>query len=169
MKNRTALKLEFKGDVANNAYINSWNVKDSLGDSFQFSNVGGTANHLLLCVWATWTEDSGFAARRAMDSLKIKYADRKLYITDVSIDVDEKKWKEAIKKDTLEWFSYIDNRGWESTVIKNCKITHLPYYIICTGTKRILFHTATFSDLDSELNRILPQPEKKQNKKKNKK
>lgn len=164
----TALKSEFRGEVASNTYLNSWNVKDSLGESFAFSEVGGSSNHLLLCVWATWNGDEGLSARRAMDSLRIKYSDRKLYVADVSIDVNTERWKNAIEKDTLDWFSYIDNKGWESTVIKNCNIKFLPYFIICSGTKRVLFHTATFSDLDKELNRILPQPEKKQNKKKKK-
>ncbi|MBR6370967.1 MAG: DUF4369 domain-containing protein [Bacteroidaceae bacterium] len=165
----TALKSEFNGEVASNTYLSSWSVKDSLGQSFIFSEVGGSSNHLLLCVWATWTGDEGLSARRAMDSLRVKYSDRKLYIADVSIDVNTEKWKSAIEQDTLDWFSYIDNKGWESTVIKNCNIKSLPYFIICAGTKRVLFHTATFSDLDKELDRILPQPEKKQNKKKNKK
>lgn len=154
-----ALKSEFRGEVASNTYITPWNVKDSTGNSFPFSEVGGS-NHLLLCVWATWIEDSGFTARRAMDSLMTKYADRKLYIADVSIDVNTERWKDAIKKDTLNWFSYIDNKGWESTVIKKCYIKKLPYFIICSGTKRVLFHTASFNDLDKELNRLLPQPEK---------
>ena len=165
----TALKSEFRGEVASNTYITPWSVKDSTGNSFPFSDVGGSSNHLLLCVWATWTEDEGLTARRAMDSLRIKYSDRKLYVADVSLDVNTERWKEAIGKDTLDWFSYIDNKGWESAVVKNCYIRRLPYYIICSGTKRVLFHTATFSDLDAELNRILPQPEKKQNKKNNKK
>jgi len=164
----TAIKTEFRGEVPSNTNLNSWSVKDSLGQSFIFSQVGGSSNHLLLCVWATWTGDEGLSARKAMDSLRVKYSDRKLYIADVSIDVNTERWKETIKNDTLDWFSYIDNKGWESTVIRNCFIKNLPYFIICSGTKRVMFHTASFGDLDNELNRILPQPEKKQknNKKK---
>ena len=165
----TALKSNFRSEIPNNIYLSPWSVMDSLGGSFQFTNEGSSSNNVLLCVWATWTGQEGFCSRKAMDSLRVKYADRKLYVTDVSIDVNVERWKDSIKKDTLNWLSYIDNKGWESSVIKICNITSLPYFIICSGTKRVLFHTATFSELDKELNRLLPQPEKKQNKKKNKK
>lgn len=164
----TALKSEFRSETSNNIYISSWSVKDSLGDSFQFVSEGGTSNNILLCIWATWTGQEGLTARRAMDSLRVKYSDRKLSVYDVSVDVNVDRWKDSIKKDTLDWLSYIDNKGWESPVIKSCNIKNYPYFIICAGTKRVLFHTATFSDLDKELNRLLPQPEKKQNKKKKK-
>ena len=163
-----ALKSEFKSEVSNSIYLTSWSAKDSLGDSFVFANEGGSSNNLLLCIWATWTGQEGLTARKAMDSLRVKYADRKLTVYDISVDVNVDRWKDTIKKDTLEWLSYIDNKGWESTVIKNCNISYLPYYIVCSGTKKVLFHTATFSDLDIELDKILPQPEKKQNKKKKK-
>lgn len=162
----TALKSEFKSEASSSIYLTSWSAKDSLGDSFQFANGGGSSDNLLLCIWATWTGQEGLTARRAMDSLRIKYSDRKLTVYDVSVDVNVDRWKETIKKDTLDWISYNDNKGWESTVIKNCNIKYLPYFIICSGTKKVLFHTATFSDLDKELDKILPKPEKKQNKKK---
>ena len=104
-----------------------------------------------------------------MDSLRIKYADRKLSVVDVSIDVNENRWKEAIKKDTLDWLSCIDTKGWESSIVKKCIITDIPCFVICSEAKRVLFQTTSFADLDKELNSILPQPEKKQNKKKKKK
>ena len=154
-----ALKSEFIGEITNNTYLSSLSVDDSLGNSFQFTNIGGSSNHVLTCVWATWTGDEGFKARREMDSLKVKYSDRQLYVTDVSVDVNVDRWKKAIEKDTLDWFSYIDNKGLESKIIQTCKITHLPVYVLFSGSKRVVYVTSSISDMDKEIDKTLPPKE----------
>ena len=155
-----ALKSEFIGEITNNTYLSSLSVTDSLGESFQFTNIGGSSNHVLACIWATWTENEGLQARKEMDSLRVKYADRKLYVTDISVDVNVERWKKTIEKDTPDWFSYIDNKGLESKIIKTCKITHLPVYILFSGSRRVVHITTSISDMDKELDKTLPPKEK---------
>ena len=156
-----ALKSEFKGQITNNTYLSSLSVTDSLGESFQFTSVGGPSNHVLACIWATWTGDEGLQARREMDSVKIRFSERKLYVTDISIDVNYDRWKKTIEKDTLNWFSYIDTKGLESKIINTCKITSLPVYILFSGSKRIVYVTTSLSDMEKELDKNLPPVEKK--------
>ena len=152
----TALKTEFKGDITNNTFINSWTIKDSVGSSFQFTNLGTTSDYILLYVWATWTGQKWRQDRKAMDSIMTKYAERKLLVVDASIDVNAADWKKAIEQDTLNWASYNDNLGWESRIVKTCKITKIPVFILLSGSKRVMYITSSLSDMDKELNNVLP-------------
>ena len=164
------LKTEFKGGMPNDVYLESWEVRDSLNEKFRLppTNEGSQTTYLMICVWATWAGNEGFKARLNIDSIRTKYADRNLNVADVSIDVNTLRWKEAISKDTLNWFSYIDNQGWESRIAKSCNLTELPVFILLSSSKRALYCTRSLADMDKELNRRLPKKEepKKDSKKK---
>lgn len=155
------IKSEFKSEIPNNTYISSLALQDSVGNTFQFSNLGGSQNHLLVCVWATWAGDDNFKARREMKLLLDKYADRKLNVIDLSVDVNKERWMNAISKDTLNWLSYIDTQGWESRIIRNSNIQELPVYVLFSEVKRVIYRTSSFDDLDNELDRVLPVPRTK--------
>lgn len=160
----TSLKTEFKGTPSSNIYVSSWDIKDSTGVKVQISDIGSSSEFVLACIWASWTGSDGVEARKSLDSLRVKYAGRKLVITDVSVDVNAENWLRAIQKDTLERKSYIDTKGWESRIIKSCNINRLPVYVLLSGTKRVVLVTHSFRDMDNRLNRELPQPEKPESK-----
>ena len=154
----TNLKSEFAGETSG-IYLNSWTIKDSIGKNVQFSNIGSTSDFVLLYVWATWNGEKALKERRELDSIKTRYAVRKLIITDVSIDVNVDSWKKTIAQDTLDWSSYNDMNGWESRGVKTLKITGIPAFIVLSGTKRMVYQTTSMSDLDRELDLLLPQKE----------
>lgn len=154
----TNLKSEFAGETSS-IYLNSWTVKDSIGKNVQFSSIGSTSEHVLVYVWATWNGQKALHDRRELDSLKTRYAGRKLVITDVSIDVNKDSWKNAIAQDSLDWSSYNDMNGWESRGIKTCKITAVPAFVLFSGTKRMVYNTTSIEELDRELDRVLPKKE----------
>lgn len=160
----TNLKSEFAGETSS-IYMNSWTVKDSLGKSVQFAGIGSSSEFVLLYVWATWNGQKALQDRKELDSLKNRYEGRKLVITDVSIDVNVDSWKNAIAQDSVDWSSFNDMNGWESRGIKTCKITGIPAFVVFSGTKRMVYNTSSLTELDKELNRILPkkqEPEKKE-------
>lgn len=165
----TSLKSEFKDEIPNNTYISVLSLADSADNVFQFSNIGGATNYLVVCVWASWTGSEGLKARRDMQRLLDNYAGRKLNVIDISIDVNKERWKETIAKDTLEWFSYIDTEGWESRIIRNSNIQQLPVYILFSSVKKVIYRTSSILDLDSELERTLPPLETPKDKEKPKK
>ena len=152
----TTLKSEFAGQTSD-IYLNSWTIKDSVGKSVQFANIGSSTEFILLYVWATWNGQKALQERRELDSLKNRYAGRKLVITDISIDVNADSWKNTIAQDSLAWSSYNDVNGWESRGIKTCKISGIPAYVLFSGTKRMVYNTTSLSNLDKELDRLLPR------------
>lgn len=150
-----SLKAEFEKAIAGNVYLENYTLTDSAGHKFQFDQIGGTANHLLVCVWASWMGEEGTRARDTLEYFRNKYRDRYFSVTDISIDVNREMWKQSIRKDTLYWISYNDPAGWESKIVKTPNIQTAPTFVLFTGAKRILFKTTSISDLERELDKTL--------------
>ena len=155
----TSLKAEFKDGLAGNVYLTP-TLRDSAGYRIQFAQSSGNRNDLLLCVWASWNGEKGLNARKSLASLLKKYSDRNLNVADISIDVNAERWKEAISKDTLNWFSYIDTNGWQSRILQSTNVTSIPVYILLNSAKKVMYVTESFDDIDKELNRALPKAKK---------
>lgn len=151
----TSLKSEFNKSLATNNYIDNYQVIDSAGFRYQFADIGGKSNHLLVCVWASWMGDDALKARDTLQYFLDKYRLRYFNVTDVSIDVNSERWKEVISKDTVSWLSYNDPNGWESKFIKSTDLQSVPAFILFTGAKRIIYKTNSVRDIDIELNRTL--------------
>lgn len=159
----TSIRAEFKDDIPNNTYVSSLTLEDTIGTKSQFSNIGGTSNYLVVCVWATWNGEKGLKARKALQQFLDDYQDRKLNVIDVSIDVNKQRWKEAVAADTVNWISYIDTQGWESRIIRNSNLQQLPVFVLFSSIKKVIYRTTSIRDMDYELDRNLPQPDKPKN------
>lgn len=154
----TQLKLEFNKNITNNIYLDRYSVNDSTGHSYQFVDIGGQTNHLLVCVWASWMGSKGLEARDTLQYFLSKYYSRFFNVTDISIDVNTERWKETISKDTVRWLSYNDPDGWESKLIKNANLQSAPAFVLFTGAKRIVYKATSIQALDDELDRTLSKP-----------
>lgn len=161
-----SLKADFNKSVAGNVYLDNYSVTDSTGHTRRFLEIGGTSNYLLVCVWASWMEQTGIEARDTLQYFLNKYRERNLNVMDLSIDVNADRWKETISRDTLDWLSYIDTNGWEGKLVKNAILQTVPAYVLLANTKRIMYKTTSIEELDKELDKTLPKPSPKDDKKK---
>ena len=152
-----SLKSEFKGALPNNTYLDNVSLTDSAGYKYPFIDVGGNVNHILVCVWASWTGNEGLRARDTLNYFLDKYKERSLSVVDISVDVNKELWKEVIVKDTVKWFSYNDPWGWESKFIISANVQSIPVFILLSGAKRLLFQTDSFEKMDKELDSVLPK------------
>lgn len=153
-----SLKAEFEKAVSNNIYLDNYTVFDSIGRKQQFIDIGGTSNNLLVCVWASWMGQAGIDARDTLGYFLEKYRTRYFNVTDISIDANTERWKEAIRKDTVSWFSYNDPNGWESRIVKSANLQTAPAFVLFSGVKRIMFKSTSIEELDKELDRSLSKP-----------
>ena len=160
-----SLKSEFSKQVSNNLYLDSYSVNDSSGHMHMFLDIGGTSNHLLVCVWASWMGKEGMEARDTLQYFLDKYRDRYFNVTDISVDPNVVRWKKAIEKDTVSWLSYNDPNGWESGLIKTAKFQTIPAFVLFTGVKRIVFRTESIQEMDEQLNTTLPKAQVKEDNK----
>lgn len=153
-----SLKSEFSRDFASNSYLDNYSVMDSTGRKRSFVDIGGTANHLLVCVWASWMGNEGLRARDTLNYFLNKYQDRHFNVTDLSIDVNPAIWKETIARDTVLWTSYNDPQGWESSIVKRASLRNVPVFVVFSGTKRLLLKSASITEIDSYLDKTLAKP-----------
>lgn len=154
-----SLKSEFKPELNRNVYLEKYSVRDSSGNIIGINDIAGhSSNTLLLCIWASWAGDQFHAARDSMQTLLTKYADRKLSVADISIDVNEERWKEAMVGDTVSWLSYNDRAGWNSSLVRTALVQELPCYIILSSARRIVYQSTLLEEIDKQLDKELPKP-----------
>lgn len=109
---------------------------------------------ILLYIWASWHERSR-QDRLYLTDIKEKYKNKDLIIADISIDTNTKRWKRAIKEDSIDWPQFIDVDGWNSPFISNFNIDRLPYYILLSGQKRILCSGDSLKPITEQLDTTL--------------
>lgn len=150
-----SLKNEFNRDIPGNIYMDNVSVKDTTGHKYEFLQVGGASNHLLVLIWASWMDRTALELRDTLGYFLDKYNGRYFNVTDVSIDVNAQKWKETVAADTVRWISYNDPLGWESKLVRSSNLQTAPAFLLFTGTKRLVYKTTSIEDLDKELDRTL--------------
>ncbi len=151
------LKSEFKPELNRNVYLEKYSVRDSSGNNIGITDIAGHSNNtLLLCVWASWAGPQCLAARDSLQSFLKKYADRKLNVADISIDVNTERWISAIKQDTVSWLSYNDRSGWSSQLVRTAQVQQLPCYILLSSARRIVYQTTSLEEIDIQLDKELP-------------
>ena len=161
-----SLKSDFAKEMATNIYLDKVSIYDTTGTKYQLLNVGGSINDLLVCLWSSWSGEQGLRARDTLEYFLNKYSQRKLLVTDISVDPNRDRWKKLVASDTVRWVSYHDPEGWNSRFITNPSVSSLPVFLLFSGAKRIIYKTESIEDLDMELDRVLakPEPKKKETK-----
>ena len=87
----------------------------------------------------------------------------------ISFDVDKKEWKDAIKRDTLDWEQVCDFGGLNSEVAKQYAIKQVPSNILLSADGKILAKNLSGEDLKKKIEEVVSAAEekdKKDNKKK---
>ena len=71
--------------------------------------------------------------------IREKYSAPYLNVVSVSLDTDEKAWREILHSDTLEgWAHCILKEGWNANQVENLGIQSLPATFVLNGTGRIV-------------------------------
>lgn len=72
----------------------------------------------------------------------------------VSLDFDKTEWLKAIEKDTLKWQQTIDQSGWDSKIVKEYSIPHLPYSILIGADGKIVARNMTGEELIKKIKEL---------------
>ena len=93
--------------------------------------------YLLVHFWASWDEQSrneNAMYRRLYNKLQ---KNNSFALLGISLDLDKKEWKDALKSDTLKWEQVCDFKGWESEPIRQLAIQALPTNILIAPSGKI--------------------------------
>lgn len=93
--------------------------------------------YLLVHFWASWDQPSRDANADLRRIYKKELKNKDFAILGISLDIDKEAWKDAIKKDTLDWEQTCDFSGWNTETIKQFAIQTLPSNILLSPSGKI--------------------------------
>lgn len=130
------LRNKAREGIGNNLLPGYIALTDTSLERKTLDNIHDKGN-MLICVWASWDSVSR-RANKEISSIRDKYKDKRITLAGISIDVNRKRWKEAVMQDSLDWQQYDDTDGWSSILVTQHRIDHLPYYFLIGAQHRII-------------------------------
>ena len=118
--------------------------KTTKGDNFDSNTLQG--KYSLLVLWASWCEP----CRKEHPAINLFYEKfkGKLNIVGISIDGDEAKWHDAVKKDMLEWTQISDLKGNSSDAAIDYEIKAVPTNFLLDEKGNIINKNIKIEDLE---------------------
>jgi hypothetical protein len=112
--------------------------------------------YTLIVFWATWMPggyDFLWKLGRTADQYKDEH---KLRIVTQSFDVEQRTWKEAVRRDSLRPILHTsDGLGFESPTVKQLGVTTIPLLLLTDRNHIVIDHTDNPSKLDEMLQKHL--------------
>lgn len=93
--------------------------------------------YLLVHFWASWDQQSREANAELRQLYKKEQKNKDFALWGISLDIDKEAWKEAIKKDTLDWEQTCDFSGWNTEAVKQFAIQSVPANILLNPSGKI--------------------------------
>ncbi|MBR5688823.1 MAG: AhpC/TSA family protein [Prevotella sp.] len=87
--------------------------------------------------WASWCAPY-LRELPEIKRLYRRYSEDGLGMIGLSLDNDERAWRNSIERYSLTWTQLSDMKGWESNMINAFQVDGLPYFVIADRTGKIL-------------------------------
>ena len=152
-------------------YAPFFSLPNTKGEKITRTSEDFKKKNLLINFWASWGDS--ISNRRNNNELKELYKKYKkskyIGMLGISFDVDKKEWKDAIKRDTLDWEQVCDFSGLNSEIAKQYTIKQIPANILLSADGKILAKNLSGEDLKKKIEEVVSAAEekdKKDNKKK---
>lgn len=130
-----------------------FSMKDVEGNIVNLSDFKG--EYILLDFWASWCPPCR-ANNPILKKINTKYANSNFKLISISTDEDSDKWKDAIKKDSMNWLNISDLKGVNSRVAAEYGITGYPTYILIDPSGKIIMRKENeIEKIEGELQKIL--------------
>ena len=74
-----------------------------------------------------------------------------LEVLAISVDTDEKEWKNFVKNGDYSWMNYCDLKGWDGEIPKSYNVQGTPTFILLNKDKTIISKPVTLEALAQKL------------------
>lgn len=122
--------------------------------------------NLLINFWASWNDSvSNYRSNSELKELYKKYKKNKYVgMLGISFDVNKEQWKDAIKKDTLDWEQVCDFGGLNSETAKQYSVQQIPANILLSADGKILAKNLHGEELKKKIEEVVFAAEEKDKK-----
>jgi peroxiredoxin len=134
-------------------FVENFNLKDTKGNMFQLKSLLQTNKYVLIDFWATWCAP----CIREFPYLKSAYNEfhsSGLEIVGISLDDNEDKFLDFLKKNQLPWKQFLDKNG-KDVAVKGFNIQSIPANFLVDRNFQIIAYKLTGEDLSNTLRKLL--------------
>ena len=119
--------------------------------------------NLLINFWASWGDSIANQNSNAeLREIYKKYKKNKyIAMLGISLDLNKEQWKDAIKRDTLDWEQVCDFDGFNSEVAKQYTIRQIPANILLSADGKILAKDLKGEKLKKKIEEVVSAAEEK--------
>lgn len=122
--------------------------------------------YLLIHFWASWDSLSMKTNAKLRKINRDYKKNKKFGMLGISLDIDNKAWKETIKRDTLNWEQVCDFSGLNSGTVTQYAILSLPSNVLIDPNGNIVAKGIQGDSLANKLKEVLKTAEEKETAKK---
>lgn len=155
-------------------YASFFSLPNVKGEKISRSVEAFRNKNLLINFWASWMDSipNSSSNRELRDIYKSYKKSKHFAMLGISFDVDKQAWKDAIKRDTLNWEQVCDFNGMNSELTNQYAINQLPTNILLAPDGKILAKDLKGKELKKKIDECIAvsmekeKKDKKENKKK---
>ena len=152
-------------------YAPFFSLPNAKGEKITRSSDAFKQKSLLINFWASWNDSISRKQNNSeLREIYKKYKKNKyIGMLGISLDVDKQQWKDAIKRDTLEWEQVCDFVGLNSEVAKQYSVWKIPANILLSSDGKIVAKNLQGEELKKKIEKIVEEAAEKEKKNKQKK
>ena len=121
------------------------------GHSLKLSDI--PSEYVLLVFWSTYCAHCVEVVPRIRQIYDHRKTD-KLEVLAISMDMDEKSWKDFVQTKNLDWLNYCDLKGWEGEIPKTYNVQGTPTFILVNKDRTIIAKPVTLEALATKLKEL---------------
>lgn len=136
-------------------HLGFYSVKTRKGTYVSW-NTSAPYSLTLVNFWASWDNRSR-TIHDELYGLTKEFKPDEFRVVNISLDYSRKDWEKACHKDSTQWIESCDQKGWESSLVRQQAIKRLPATLLVDKNRKILATNLYGETLKEEALRLIQE------------